>query len=226
MIGYCFLGSILAANHKRLKTEGGKKCSRLVHFPLSSIMPLLCLKATENPYFFPPTRINNALKFIENRSSVFPNITFRSLPCMFRDGGTLSPCSFQQTKGGLFFPGCNLSVIMPGMEQVLSLPALIPTSVMTSLSVIQSNPQSCLLGALRVMALVLLSSPILPPPFPSLALKLPLLELLSCLNRYNLRRLPVLRWDGMYLSRLLFCAQRIKSYPTMHPVTRDAGLAR
>ncbi len=46
--------------------------------------------------------------------------------------------------------------------------------------------------------------PILPPPFPSFALKLPLLELLSCLNRYNLRRLPVLRWVGTYLCRLLF----------------------
>lgn len=58
--------------------------------------------------------------------------------------------------------------------------------------------------------------------FPPPALKLPLLELLSCPNRYNLRRLPVLGWDGPYLSRAL----RIKSYPTMHPVTRDAGLAR
>lgn len=116
---------------------------------------------------------------------------------MFQDRFLLfQRCSFQQTKGGLFFPGCNLSIIMAGMEQVLSLPALIPTSVMTSLSVIQSNPQSCLLGALGVMALVLLSSPILPPPSPPLALKLPLLELLSCPNRYNLRRLPVLRWDG------------------------------
>lgn len=146
---------------------------------------------------------------------------------MFQDRFLLfQRCSSQQTKGGLFFPGCNLSIIMAGMEQVLSLPALIPTSVMTSLSVIQSNPQSCLLGALGVMALVLLSSPILPPPSPPLALKLPLLELLSCPNRYNLRRLPVLRWDGTYLSRLQCCAQRIKSYPTMHPVTRDAGLAR
>lgn len=145
--------------------------------------------------------------------------------CMFQGFfiPTLSRCSFQQTKGGLFFPGCNLSIIMAGMERVLSLPALIPTSVMTSLSVIQSNPQSCLLGAFRVMALVLLSSPILPPPFPPFALKLPLLELLSCPNRYNLRRLPVLRRDGTYLSRALFCAQ---SYPTMHPVTRNVGLAR
>lgn len=81
------------------------------------------------------------------------------------------------------------------MEQVFSLPLLIPTSVMTSLSVIQSNPQSCLLGALRVMALVLLSSPILPLPSLSFALKLPLLELLSCPNRYNLCRLYVLRRD-------------------------------
>lgn len=133
---------------------------------------------------------------------------------------------FQHTKGGLLFLGCNLSIIMAGMEQVVSLPALIPTSVMTSLSVIQANPQSCLLGAFGVMALVWLSSPILPPPFPSFTLKLPLLELLSCSNRYNLRRLPVLGWDGTYLSRVLLCAQRIKSYPTMHPVTRDAGLAR
>lgn len=86
-------------------------------------------------------------------------------------------------------------MIMPGMEQVLSLPALIPTSVMTSLSVIQSDPQSCLLGALGVMALDFLSSPILPPPSSSFALKLPLLELLSCSNRYNLRWLSVLRWD-------------------------------
>lgn len=98
---------------------------------------------------------------------------------------------FQQRNGGLFFPRCNMS----GMEQVLSLPALIPTSVMTRLSVIQSNPQSCLGGALRVMALVVLSSPILPPPSSSLRLKLPLLGLLSCPNRYNLRPLPVLRWD-------------------------------
>lgn len=132
--------------------------------------------------FFPPTRINNALKFIENWTSILANITF--LSACFRIGlfiPTPSRCSFQQTKGGLFFPGCNLSIIMPGMEQALSLPALIPTSMMTSLSVIQSNPQSCLLGALGVMALVLLSSPILPPPFLSFALKLPLLELLSCL---------------------------------------------
>lgn len=36
----------------------------------------------------------------------------------------------------------------------LLITALIPTSVMTALSVNQSNPQSCLLGALGVMALV------------------------------------------------------------------------
>lgn len=174
---------------------------------------------TKSIYFFPSAR-NNAFKFAEKLDLRITE--YHVSLCMFQ--GFFNPT--QQTKGGLFFPGCNLSIIMAGMEQVLSLPALIPTSVMTSRSVIQSNPQSCLLGTLGVRALVLLSSPILPPPFPPLALKLPLLELLSCPNRYNLRRLPVLRWDGTYLSRVLLCAQRIKSYPTMHPVTRDAGLAR
>ena len=120
------------------------------------------------------------------RIAEFPSACFRIVS---------DPTAFNRQKEALFFPGCNMSIIKPGMKQVLSLAALIPTSVMTSLSVIQSNPQSCLLGALRVMALVLLSSPILPPPLPSLRLKLPLLELLSCPNRYNLRRLPVLRWN-------------------------------
>lgn len=94
-------------------------------------------------------------------------------------------------------------MLMPGTEKVLSLPVLIPTSVMTSLSVIQSNPQSCLLGALRVMALVSLFSPIPYPPAPSFTTKLLLLELLSCPNRYNLRRLSVLRWDVPLLNAVL-----------------------
>ena len=49
MIGYCFLGCVAAANHRRLKTEG-KKYSRLVHFPLSSIMPLLLLLLLPSPH--------------------------------------------------------------------------------------------------------------------------------------------------------------------------------
>lgn len=89
---------------------------------------------------------------------------------------------------------------------------------------VQSSKLS--LGSLRSYGISLAFFSVLPPPLPSFALKLPLLELLSCSNRYNLRRLPVLGWDGTYLSRVLLCARRIKSYPTMHPVTRDAGLAR
>lgn len=158
-------------------------------------MPPLCALMPQKNLYSPPNK--NQQCFEIHSKPELRVAKYHISPCMFQDRFLLfQRCSFQQTKGGLFFPGCNLSIIMAGMEQVLSLPALIPTSVMTSLSVIQSNPQSCLLGALGVMALVLLSSPILPPPSPPLALKLPLLELLSCPNRYNLRRLPVLRWDG------------------------------
>lgn len=63
MIGYCFLGSVPAANHKRLKTEGGKKVQYVGTFsPVIYYDPSSCLKATENlSVFF----AHDALKFTE-----------------------------------------------------------------------------------------------------------------------------------------------------------------
>lgn len=58
MIGYCSLCSVLAANHRRLRSEG-KKNSRLEDF-----FPLSCLRKY-NLYLLPFAWINNALKFAE-----------------------------------------------------------------------------------------------------------------------------------------------------------------
>lgn len=142
MIGYCFLGSVPTANHKRLKTEGNKY-SRLVHFPLSSIMPPppppQCFEIDKKNWILRPANDHVSASLYSNS---------------------------EQTKGGLFFPGRIVSVTTASRYQRSDPP------LMTRPSVIQSNPQSRLWGALRVMALVVLSSPILPLP--------PLLSVVNC----------------------------------------------
>lgn len=118
--------------------------SRLVHFHL------LCPDSlsTKNQNFY-VSRFKIPEPGLGIEEYLFPPTCFGGLSLF------IPTWSCRQTKGGgLFFSGCNLSIIMAGMERVVSLPALVPTSEMTSLPVIQSDPQSGLSGAARVTALV------------------------------------------------------------------------
>lgn len=77
-----FPGLCPCCQPQKIEKWGGRKYSRLVHFPLSSIMPPLCALMPQKICIPPQTRTNNALKFTANRSFVLPNITFP--PACFR----------------------------------------------------------------------------------------------------------------------------------------------
>lgn len=149
MIGFSFLGSVPAANRKRLKTEAGGGLQEVGTFsPVMSRAPFHCLNTIEKLWYFFVVVFflsNNALKFLET-GALCCQLSPMHVPGFVSLFLPWANASFKRQKEA------SSSTIMSGMERVLSL--LVPTSVMTSVSVIQSNPQSCLLGAPWVMALV------------------------------------------------------------------------
>lgn len=104
MIGFSFLGSVPAANRKRLKTEAGGLQEVGTFSPVMSRAPFHCLNTIEKLWVFLLLCffIEQCFEISRNWSSLLPTITHAcSRICFFIS--TLSQRKFQKTKGGLFF---------------------------------------------------------------------------------------------------------------------------
>lgn len=137
---------------------------------------------------------------------------------------TPSQCKFHKTKGGLFFHD-NIwhgarPLITSARTHLCDDEHFIQSSIPILKAVFWEPPPSYGIS----LAFFFNPPPPLLLPSASFALKLLLLELLSCPNRYNLHRLSVLGWDA---PSLLIPPLRLwdkGAIPQCTPVTCDAGL--